>query len=154
MTGDAVSDLSADAREEVAGAVRAALAKHGYAGLTTKKVAAESEKSEAFFFYHCDTKADLIVVFLEWAAGWSLDRFAAAAATNPRPAAVAIIEAEAVTSTAAWTRYMAISQRLSRHPERREDVRPPAERSPMHFFECGGAVVGHVAPPGITTIPS
>jgi AcrR family transcriptional regulator len=84
MTGDAVSDLSADAREEIAGAVRAALAKHGYAGLTTKKVAAESEKSEAFFFYHCDTKADLIVVFLEWAAGWSLDRFAVAAA-EPDP---------------------------------------------------------------------
>jgi AcrR family transcriptional regulator len=84
MTEDAVSDLSPDVREEIAEAVRSALAKHGYAGLTTRKVAAESEKSEAFFFYHCDTKADLILVFLEWATGWSADRFAAAAA-EPDP---------------------------------------------------------------------
>jgi AcrR family transcriptional regulator len=81
---DAVAELPDDVREEIAEAVRAALAKHGYAGLTTRKVAAESERSEAFFFYHCDTKADLILVFLEWAAGWSLDRFAVAAA-EPDP---------------------------------------------------------------------
>jgi AcrR family transcriptional regulator len=84
MAEDATTDLAEDTRAEIAEAVRAALATHGYAGLTTKKVAAESEKSEAFFFYHCDTKADLILVFLEWAAGWSLDRFAAAAA-EPDP---------------------------------------------------------------------
>jgi AcrR family transcriptional regulator len=55
------------ARAEVVEAVMRALAKHGYAGLTTKQVAAESDKSEAFFFYHYDTKEDLIVAFLEWA---------------------------------------------------------------------------------------
>ncbi|WP_276276066.1 TetR/AcrR family transcriptional regulator [Haloarcula regularis] len=55
------------AREEVVQSVMRALAAHGYAGLTTKRVAAESEKSEAFFFYHYDTKEDLIVAFLEWA---------------------------------------------------------------------------------------
>jgi AcrR family transcriptional regulator len=54
-----------DAREEVVTAVRRALARHGYAELTTSKVAAESEKSEAFFFYHYDTKEDLIVAFLD-----------------------------------------------------------------------------------------
>lgn len=84
MAEDAASNPPSDARQEIAEAVRAALAKHGYAGLTTRKVAAESEKSEAFFFYHCDTKTDLILVFLEWAAEWSLDRFAAAAA-EPDP---------------------------------------------------------------------
>jgi AcrR family transcriptional regulator len=55
------------ARREVVTAVKSALARHGYAGLTTKKVAAESDKSEAFFFYHYDTKDDLVVAFLDWA---------------------------------------------------------------------------------------
>ncbi|WP_152042002.1 TetR/AcrR family transcriptional regulator [Salinigranum salinum] len=58
---------SPSARTEVVRAVKSALARHGYAGLTTKKVAAESDKSEAFFFYHYDTKDDLVVAFLDWA---------------------------------------------------------------------------------------
>jgi AcrR family transcriptional regulator len=58
---------SPTARAEVVNAVKNALATHGYAGLTTKKVAAESDKSEAFFFYHYDTKDDLVVAFLDWA---------------------------------------------------------------------------------------
>jgi AcrR family transcriptional regulator len=62
--GDGVPEA---AREEIVGAVMRALARHGYAGLTTKKVAAESEKSEAFLFYHYDTKEDLVLAFLEWA---------------------------------------------------------------------------------------
>ena len=56
-----------DARDEVVRAVTRALAKHGYADLTTKKVAAESEKSEAFLFYHYDTKDALVLAFLDWA---------------------------------------------------------------------------------------
>ncbi|PSQ19971.1 TetR/AcrR family transcriptional regulator [Halobacteriales archaeon QS_8_69_26] len=60
--------VPAAAREEVVESVRRALAKHGYADLTTAKVAAESEKSEAFFFYHYDTKDDLILAFVDWAA--------------------------------------------------------------------------------------
>jgi AcrR family transcriptional regulator len=64
---DAVSEVPPAAREEAVQAVLRALARHGYAGLTTKKVAAESEKSEAFFFYHYDTKEDLVLAFLEFA---------------------------------------------------------------------------------------
>jgi AcrR family transcriptional regulator len=70
MSPDADADaVSPAAREEVVNAVMRALSRHGYAGLTTKKVAAESAKSEAFFFYHYDTKEDLIVAFLDWATG-------------------------------------------------------------------------------------
>ena len=79
MCPDAVTDMANEdgenervpvsAREEVVRAVRTALAKHGYADLTTKTVAAESEKSEAFFFYHYDTKDDLVLAFVDWAAG-------------------------------------------------------------------------------------
>lgn len=65
---------SPTARAEVVTAVKNALATHGYAGLTTKKVAAESEKSEAFFFYHYDTKDDLVVAFLDWAIDRNRER--------------------------------------------------------------------------------
>jgi AcrR family transcriptional regulator len=75
--GDGVPEA---AREEIVGAVMRALAKHGYAGLTTKKVAAESAKSEAFLFYHYDTKEDLVLAFLEWAVGRISERLAAAGA--------------------------------------------------------------------------
>jgi AcrR family transcriptional regulator len=84
-TDDGVDDLPDAAREEIARSVRSALAKHGYANLTTKQVAAESAKSEAFFFYHCDSKADLILVFLDWAAEYSLGRLASVA-DDPDPA--------------------------------------------------------------------
>jgi AcrR family transcriptional regulator len=66
MTDESVPE---SAREEVVAAVRTALARHGYAGLTTSAVAAESEKSEAFFFYHYDEKEDLLVTFLDAAVG-------------------------------------------------------------------------------------
>jgi AcrR family transcriptional regulator len=59
-----------EARKEVARAVRRALAKHGYADLTTSQIAEETEKSEAFFFYHYDTKDDLVTAFLEDSVGW------------------------------------------------------------------------------------
>ena len=67
---------SPTARAEVVSAVKNALATHGYAGLTTKKVAAESDKSEAFFFYHYDTKDDLVVAFLDWAIERNRDQLA------------------------------------------------------------------------------
>jgi AcrR family transcriptional regulator len=71
------------AREEVVQSVMRALAAHGYAGLTTKRVAAESEKSEAFFFYHYDTKEDLIVAFLEWAVDRLSNQVAGAEDADP-----------------------------------------------------------------------
>jgi len=64
------SEVPEEARKEVASAVRIALAKHGYADLTTSQIAKETEKSEAFLFYHYDTKDDLVTVFLEDSVGW------------------------------------------------------------------------------------
>jgi AcrR family transcriptional regulator len=71
MSGDdaALDEVPAAAREEAVGAVRRALAKHGYAGLTTKRIAAESAKSEAFLFYHYDSKEELVLAFMDWATG-------------------------------------------------------------------------------------
>jgi len=63
-------EVPEEARQEVAGAVRRALAKHGYANLTTSQIAEETEKSEAFLFYHYDTKDDLVSAFLEDSIGW------------------------------------------------------------------------------------
>jgi AcrR family transcriptional regulator len=63
-------EVPEEARQEVARAVRRALAKHGYANLTTSQIAKETEKSEAFLFYHYDTKDDLVSAFLEDSIGW------------------------------------------------------------------------------------
>jgi AcrR family transcriptional regulator len=63
-------EVPEEARKEVASAVRIALAKHGYADLTTSQIAKETEKSEAFLFYHYDTKDDLVTAFLEDSIGW------------------------------------------------------------------------------------
>lgn len=76
-------DVPVAVRGDIARAVLRALAKHGYADLTTKKVAAESDKSEAALFYHYDTKDDLVVTFLEWAIDRSTDRLTDINASNP-----------------------------------------------------------------------
>jgi AcrR family transcriptional regulator len=65
-----MSDPARSADEDVVHAVRRALANHGYARLTTKNVAAESDKSEAGLYYHYDSKDEMVAAFLEWSTGW------------------------------------------------------------------------------------
>ena len=64
-TGD---DVLPGAKAEIAEAVGAALAKHGYERLTTAKIAAEYDKSEAGLYYHYDSKDEMIAAFLDGAA--------------------------------------------------------------------------------------
>ncbi|MFB6196618.1 MAG: TetR/AcrR family transcriptional regulator [Haloplanus sp.] len=63
-----MGDVPPEARAEIAEAVGAALAKHGYERLTTAKIAAEYDKSEAGLYYHYDTKDEMIAAFLDGAA--------------------------------------------------------------------------------------
>jgi AcrR family transcriptional regulator len=63
-----MSEVPPEARAEVAEAVRRALATHGYQGLTTAKIAAEYDKSEAGLYYHYDSKDEMIAAFLDVAA--------------------------------------------------------------------------------------
>lgn len=67
---DADEPVPPGTKRVIADAVRSALAAHGYADLTTSKVAAECPKSEAFLFYHYDTKDELVAAFLESSTGW------------------------------------------------------------------------------------
>lgn len=71
------------ARGEIAKAVRSALAKHGYARLTTKKIATESELSEAGLYYHYDTKDELVAAFLKESVGWLEHRLESIEAEDP-----------------------------------------------------------------------
>ncbi|WP_267642777.1 TetR/AcrR family transcriptional regulator [Haloarchaeobius amylolyticus] len=85
-TGEAGSDEETDLSEtqvDIMEAVLRALAKHGYAGLTTKKVAAEASVSEAGLYYHYDSKDDLVVAFLEWSVERDSKRLSAAADADP-----------------------------------------------------------------------
>lgn len=78
-----MSDPSTAADDDVVHAVRQALGKHGYARLTTKKVAAESDKSEAGLYYHYDSKDEMVAAFLEWSTGWLATELDGLAATDP-----------------------------------------------------------------------
>lgn len=78
------NDVPIAIRDEIAQSVLRALAQYGYAGLTTQKVAAESDKSEAALFYHYDTKDDLVVAFLEWAIDHSTNRLTDIDASDPK----------------------------------------------------------------------
>jgi AcrR family transcriptional regulator len=72
-----------EAQADIATAVRAALAKHGYARLTTAKIAAEADVSEAGLYYHCDSKDEMIAVFLRAAADYLAEELAAVDADDP-----------------------------------------------------------------------
>lgn len=54
-----------DADDEIMNAVARALRSHGYADLTMQDIADESSKSKSLLHYHYDTKADLLVAFLD-----------------------------------------------------------------------------------------
>jgi AcrR family transcriptional regulator len=72
-----------EARAEVAEAVREALAKHGYARLTTAKIAAESSKSEAGLYYYYDSKDAMIAAFLDECRDYLAEELAAVDGDDP-----------------------------------------------------------------------
>jgi AcrR family transcriptional regulator len=77
------ADISSEERAGVAQAVGAALAAHGYERLTTAKIAAEYDKSEAGLYYYFDSKDEMIAAFLEETAGEFGEQMAAADPENP-----------------------------------------------------------------------
>jgi AcrR family transcriptional regulator len=66
------------AEEEIMKATYRALLEHGYAGLSISRIAEELGKSKASIYYHYDSKDDLLVAFLEYAA----DQFESSVATE------------------------------------------------------------------------
>jgi len=78
--------MDADARAEVALAVQAALAQHGYERLTTAKIATEYENSEAGLYYYFDSKDEMIAAFLEHAARHLSDDLLSMEAEDPETA--------------------------------------------------------------------
>lgn len=72
-----------ETRAEITDAVRKALAKHGYARLTTAKIAAESSKTEAGLYYHYDSKDAMVAAFLERTTGFLKRQLEELEATDP-----------------------------------------------------------------------
>lgn len=72
-----------DVEAEVLDAVKAALAADGYADLTTKRIAAEFDKSESLLYHYYDSKEDLVVAFLESTTDWFAERIADIDAGDP-----------------------------------------------------------------------
>jgi AcrR family transcriptional regulator len=75
--------ISPETKAEIAHAVRQALAKHGYERLTTAKIAAEYDKSEAGLYYYFDTKDEMIGAFLEHSTGQLSDALATLGTDDP-----------------------------------------------------------------------
>lgn len=65
----ASSDEISEAERAIMEATYRALCEHGYANLTTEKIAAETDMSKAALHYHYETKQDLLVAFLEFLLG-------------------------------------------------------------------------------------
>lgn len=55
-----------DTKTTIMEAVYTVLATHGFADLTTQRVADAAGTSQSLIHYHYDTKEDLIVAFLDW----------------------------------------------------------------------------------------
>lgn len=55
-----------DVATDILHATRRALCKHGYANLTLRDIAAETDTSKATIHYYYESKADLFTVFLEF----------------------------------------------------------------------------------------
>ena len=68
---DAADGEWTPAEEAIMHATYRALLRHGYANLSISRIADEFDKSKASIYYHYDSKDDLLVAFLEFAA----DRF-------------------------------------------------------------------------------
>jgi len=60
------SGEAADTREAILEATYRALCAHGYADLTMRDIAEETETSKASLHYHYDTKEELMLAFLEY----------------------------------------------------------------------------------------
>jgi AcrR family transcriptional regulator len=71
MNPDSREKTWSTAEEEIMEATYRALLEHGYADLSTSRIAHELDKSKAAIYYHYDTKDDLLAAFLEFA----VDRF-------------------------------------------------------------------------------
>lgn len=72
-------EQSNETREELLEATYRVLAVHGFAGLTTQRVADEAGRSQSLVHYHYDTKEDLVVAFLEWVRAGESDWLSALA---------------------------------------------------------------------------
>lgn len=83
LTGVVTDDVPTETKAEIAEAVRRALAEHGYAGLTTANIAAESSKTEAGLYYHYDSKDAMVAAFLTTATGFLKRELEELEATDP-----------------------------------------------------------------------
>lgn len=84
--------MESETRTEIIEATNRALCEHGYAGLTMKRIAAQSSMTTAAIHYHFDTKEELLNAFLDEL----IDRFErelACDASDPRKRLNAYLDA-------------------------------------------------------------
>lgn len=72
-----------DVATDILHATRRALCKHGYANLTLRDIAAETDTSKATIHYYYDSKADLFTAFLEFLYEQYTDRIESVSGDSP-----------------------------------------------------------------------
>lgn len=73
------SDDPPPSHDEIMAATHRAVCEHGYADLSMRKIAAESDKSHSLLTYHYDTKANLVEAYLDYLLDY-LEQY-----TDPEP---------------------------------------------------------------------
>ena len=129
-------------REEIAHAVRKALSRHGYAGLTTKQVAAECSMSEAGLYYYYGSKDELVAAFLESTTGWLSDRLEGLDAETPRGRLLALCDQLLVWDGDRSLRGLNVAvMELLGHAPHNETLREPLESYQRYVYETLVAVI-------------
>ena len=134
--------LSRKIQEEIAHAVRNALSTHGYAGVTTKQVAAKCSTSEAGLYYYYGSKDEFVVAFLERTTGWLSDRLDHLEAETPRDRLGALCDQLLVWDGDRSLRGLNVSvMELLGHAPHNETLRDPLEYTQQYVFETLVSVI-------------
>jgi AcrR family transcriptional regulator len=137
-----------DAKAAIAGAVRRALAEHGYARLTTAKIAAEYENSEAGLYYYYDSKDGMIAAFLDHAAA----EFAADLPDAGASAEVPRASREQRQESAATHRFPETGARSSVNLPLGREVSAALGRTPPPAVARGATVCEARSPHGVVGV--
>lgn len=84
MEDDPPDGARSAAEEDIMAATFRALLEHGYADLSIARIADEFDKSKASLYYHYDSKDELLVAFLDFAADRFLSTIDAETGDDPR----------------------------------------------------------------------
>jgi AcrR family transcriptional regulator len=92
MATDSADQKWSKAEREIMEATYRAMLEYGYPGLSISRIADQFDKSKASIYYHYDSKDDLLIAFLDFAADQFKTHFAEEIGEDPGSALDTVIE--------------------------------------------------------------